>query len=161
MPLEERRHITVVFADVVGSTATAEQLDVEDVRLRLLRFHSAVRESIERHGGAVEKFIGDAVVGIFGAEAGHEDDPVRAVRAALDARDAVVRLQAEETWLDLQVRIAAATGEALVEVGAQREISEGVVTGDVLNTAARIQAAAPPDGVLVGAATYQAARQVV
>src|SRR5581483_593789 len=139
----------------------AEQLDVEDVRLRLLRFHAAVKEAVERHGGVVEKFIGDAVFALFGAEEAHEDDAVRAVRAALDARDAVARLRDEEPWLDLHVRLGAATGEALVAVGAPRDTAEGIVAGDVLNTAARIQAAAPVDGVLVGAETYHAARAAI
>ncbi len=151
----------MLFADVVGSTATAERLDVEDVRLRLLRFHGAVRTAIEQHGGVVEKFIGDAVVGLFGAEEAHEDDPVRAVRAALTARDAVTGLNADEPWLDLHARLGVSTGEALVAIGAGQPGSEGVVTGDVLNTTARIQAAAPVDGILVGRRTYESARSEV
>ncbi len=151
----------MVFADVVGSTATAEQLDVEDVRLRLLQFHAAVRAALERHGGVVEKFIGDAVVGIFGADQAHEDDALRGVRAALEARDAVAHLREAESWLDLHARFGAATGEALVAVGAARDGPEGVVAGDVMNTAARIQGAAPVDGVLVGADTHRAARQAI
>ena len=151
----------MVFADVVGSTAAAEQLDVEDVRLRLLQFHAAVRAALERHGGVVEKFIGDAVVGLFGADKAHEDDALRGVRAALEARDAVAHLREAEPWLDLHARFGAATGEALVAVGAARDGPEGVVAGDVMNTAARIQAAAPVDGVLVGADTHRAARQAI
>jgi len=158
---EERRTVTALFADIVGSTATAESLDVEDVRLRLLRFHGAVRVAIEQHGGVVEKFIGDAVVGLFGAEDAHEDDPVRAVRAALAARDAVATLNADEPWLDLHVRIGVSTGEALVAIGAGQPGSEAVVTGDVLNTTARIQSAAPVDGVLVGRRTYEAVNSAV
>ena len=117
--------------------------------------------ALEQHGGVVEKFIGDAVVGLFGVEEAHEDDPVRAVRAALAAREAVARLNLEEPWLDLHIRIGVSTGEALVAVGASRTTSEGVVTGDVLNTTARIEAAAPTDGVLVGRRTYEAARASV
>ena len=154
-------HVTALFADIVGSTATTETLDVEDVRLRLLRFHGAVRAAIERHGGVVEKFIGDAVVGLFGAEDAHEDDPARAVRAALAARDAVATLNADEPWLDLHVRIGVSTGEALVAIGAGQPGSEAVVTGDVLNTTARIQSAAPVDGILIGRWTHQAANSAV
>jgi len=156
---EERRTVTVLFADVVGSTATAEELDVEDVRLRLLRFRDTVRKAVEQHGGVVEKFIGDAVVGIFGADEAHEDEPVRAVRAALAARDAVAELNVDEPWLDLHARFGVSTGEALVAVGDRS--GEGVVTGDVLNTTARIQSAAPVDGVLVGRRAHDAARSAI
>ena len=119
-----------------------------------------MRAAIEQHGGVVEKFIGDAVVGLFGVDEAHEDDPVRAVRAALAARDAVAALNADEPWLDLHARFGVSTGEALVAVGRER-FTEGVVTGDVLNTTARIQAAAPVDGVLVGRRTCDAARSAI
>ncbi len=105
---EERKIVTVVFVDLVGFTAQAERLDPEDVRGLLSPYHARVRAELERHGGTVEKFIGDAVMAVFGAPMAHEDDPERAVRAAFAIRDWV----AEQP--DLQVRIAVNTGEALV-----------------------------------------------
>src|SRR5712691_12695785 len=105
---EERKVVTVLFCDLVGSTARAEGLDPEDVRALLSRYHSQVRAELERYGGTVEKFIGDAVMALFGAPVAHEDDPERAVRAAL----AVRAWAGEES--DLQVRIGITTGEALV-----------------------------------------------
>src|ERR671936_372954 len=110
---EERKIVTVVFVDLVGFTAQAERLDPEDVRGLLAPYHAHVRGELERHGGTVEKFIGDAVMAVFGAPVAHEDDPERAVRAALAIRDWI----AEQP--ELQVRIAVSTGEALVNVGAR------------------------------------------
>ena len=134
---EERKVVTVVFCDLVGSTARAERMDPEDVRALLSDFHDRVRSELERHGGAVEKFIGDAVVAVFGAPAAHEDDPERAVRAALAVRD----------WTredgSLQVRIGITTGEALVSLDARLDRGEGMASGNVVNTAARLQSAAP------------------
>jgi class 3 adenylate cyclase/tetratricopeptide (TPR) repeat protein len=149
-PLEERKVVTVVFCDLVGSTARAERLDPEDVRAQLSSFYARVRTDLERHGGTVEKFIGDAVVAVFGAPFVHEDDPERAVRAALAIRDWAL----EEVAVD--VRIAMNTGEALVTVDPRPDAGEGLVAGDVINTAARLQAAAPVNGILVGEATYRA-----
>jgi class 3 adenylate cyclase/tetratricopeptide (TPR) repeat protein len=147
-PIEERKIVTVVFCDLVGSTARAEQLDPEDVRAELSSYHARVRSELERHGGTVEKFIGDAVVAVFGAPLVHEDDPERAVRSALAIRDWAL----EEEAVD--VRLAVNTGEALVSVDARAD--EGLVAGDVINTAARLQAAAPINGILVGEKTYRA-----
>jgi class 3 adenylate cyclase/tetratricopeptide (TPR) repeat protein len=147
---EERKTVTVVFVDLVGFTAQAERLDPEDVRGLLAPYHVHVREELERRGGTVEKFIGDAVMAVFGAPVAHEDDPERAVRAALAIRDWSVD-QAE-----LQVRVAVNTGEALVNVGARPAEGEAMVAGDVVNTAARMQAAAPVNGVVVGEATRRA-----
>jgi len=152
---EERKTVTVLFVDLVGFTAQAEQLDPEDVRGMLSPYHAHVRADLERHGGTVEKFIGDAVVAVFGAPVAHEDDPERAVRAALAIRDWI----AEQP--ELQVRIAVNTGEALVNVGASPAEGEAMVAGDVINTAARMQAAAPVDGVLVGETTYRATRDAI
>jgi class 3 adenylate cyclase len=152
---EERKVVTVLFADLVGFTARAEQLDPEDVRALLAPYHAHLRAELERYGGTVEKFIGDAVMALFGAPSAHEDDPVRAVRAALDIRD----------WAreqdDLQVRIAVNTGEALVALGARASEGEGMAAGDVVNTAARLQSAAPVNGVLVGETTYRATSQTI
>ena len=98
---EERKTVTVVFADLVGSTARAESLDPEDVRAVLSTYHARVRHELEAHGGTVEKFIGDAVVAVFGAPVAHEDDPERAVRAALAIQDAIAELneaQPSSSW---------------------------------------------------------------
>ena len=116
---EERKVVTAVFVDLVGSTARAEQLDPEDVRALLRRYHETLRRELERYGGTVEKFIGDAVVAVFGAPTAHEDDPERAVRAALAARDSIATLNERDEALDLHVRIGVATGEALVALDAQ------------------------------------------
>jgi class 3 adenylate cyclase/tetratricopeptide (TPR) repeat protein len=152
---EERKVVSIVFCDLVGSTARAEQVDPEDVRALLSSFHGRVRGILEHHGGTVEKFIGDAVVAVFGAPVVHEDDPERAVRAALAIRD----------WArdddGLEVRLAVNTGEALVTVGARAAAGEGMVAGDVVNTAARIQSAAPVNGILVGEATRRSTERVI
>jgi class 3 adenylate cyclase/tetratricopeptide (TPR) repeat protein len=159
---EERKVVTVVFADLVGSTARAEGSDPEDVRALLRPYHERARRELEAFGGTVEKFIGDAVVAVFGAPVAHEDDPERAVRAALAVREAITKLNEEEPGRDLHVRIAVNTGEALVSLGASPEVGEGMVAGDVMNTAARLQSAASVDGILVGGQTYRATeRQIV
>jgi class 3 adenylate cyclase/tetratricopeptide (TPR) repeat protein len=152
---EERKVVTVLFCDLVGSTAQAERLDPEDVRALLSRYHERVRAELERRGGTVEKFIGDAVMALFGAPAAHEDDPERAVRAAL----AVRAWAGEES--DLQVRIGITTGEALVVLANRPERGEGMAAGDVVNTAARLQAAAPVDGILVDDTTFRATERVI
>jgi class 3 adenylate cyclase len=152
---EERKVVTVLFADLVGFTARAELLDPEDVRAVLAPYHAYLRSTLERFGGTVEKFIGDAVMALFGAPIAHEDDPERAVRAALAIRD----------WAgesdELQVRIAVNTGEALVTLGARPDQGEGMAAGDVVNTAARMQGAAPLNGVLVGERTFRASRDAI
>jgi class 3 adenylate cyclase len=152
---EERKVVTVVFADLVGSTARAERLDPEDVRAILTPYHDRLRTELERFGGTVEKFIGDAVVGVFGAPVAHEDDPERAVRAALAIQDAIGELNEADQALELEVRIGVNTGEALVALGARPELGEAMVAGDVMNTGARLQSAAPPGGILVGETTYR------
>jgi class 3 adenylate cyclase/tetratricopeptide (TPR) repeat protein len=159
---EERKIVSVVFVDLVGSTARAETSDPEDVRALLRVYHERARDELESFGGTVEKFIGDAVVAVFGAPVAHEDDPERAVRAALAVRDAVARVNEDEPDRDLHVRIAVNTGEALVSLDASPGEGEAMVAGDVINTAARIQSAAPIDGILVGEPTYAATdRQIV
>jgi class 3 adenylate cyclase/tetratricopeptide (TPR) repeat protein len=145
----------VLFADLVDFTAAAERLDPEDVRALQDPYWAHVREEIERHGGTVEKFIGDAVVGLFGAPAAHEDDPERSVRAALAIRD-WAREQDE-----VRVRVGISTGEALVRLAAQPLAGEGVASGDVVNTASRLQTAAPPNAVLVDEPTRRATRQTI
>jgi class 3 adenylate cyclase/tetratricopeptide (TPR) repeat protein len=160
-PREERKVVTVVFADLVGSTARAERLDPEDVRAILAPYHDRLRHELERRGGTVEKFIGDAVVGVFGAPVAHEDDAERAVRAALAIQDAIAELNEADPALELEVRIGVNTGEALVSLDARPEVGEAMVAGDVMNTGARLQAAAPPGGVLVGNATYRATSRAI
>jgi class 3 adenylate cyclase len=152
---EERKVVTVLFADLVGFTARAEVMDPEDVRALLAPYHARLRAELERFGGTVEKFIGDAVMALFGAPAAHEDDPERAVRAALAIRD-WGREQEQ-----IQVRVAVNTGEALVTLGARPGQGEGMAAGDVVNTAARLQAAAPVNGILAGERTYRATRGMI
>jgi class 3 adenylate cyclase/tetratricopeptide (TPR) repeat protein len=151
----ERKVVTVLFADLVGFTAQAERLDPEDVQAVLAPYHARLRSELERWGGTVEKFIGDAVMALFGAPLAHEDDPERAVRSALAIRDWI----AEEG--KLQVRIGVNTGEALVNLGARPESGEGMAAGDVVNTAARLQAAAPTNGILAGETTYRATAHTI
>jgi class 3 adenylate cyclase len=153
---EERKVLTVLFADLVGFTSRSERMDPEDVRALLSPYYARLRTELERFGGTVEKFIGDAVMALFGAPVAHEDDPERAVRAALAIRDWVV-----EEQTDLQVRIAVNTGEALVTLGARPSQGEGMASGDVVNTSARLQTAAPVNGILVGETTYRATAQVI
>ncbi|HXG77194.1 MAG TPA: AAA family ATPase [Gaiellaceae bacterium] len=152
---EERKVVTCLFCDLVGFTTRAERMDPEDVRRLLQPYHQRVRSELERFGGTVEKFIGDAVMAVFGAPVAHEDDPERAVRAALAIREAL----AEEDGLD--VRIGITTGEALVALGARPEQGEGMASGDVVNTAARLQAAAPVNGILVDETTYRATERAI
>ena len=158
---EERKVVTVFFADLVGFTGRAEQLDPEDVRAMLSPYYRRLRLEIERFGGTVEKFIGDAVMAVFGAPTAHEDDPERAVRAGLAVRDAIQELNEADPSLDLRVRIGVNTGEAVVALGARPTEGEGMVAGDVVNTAARLQTAAPVDGILVGQATYRATERAI
>jgi class 3 adenylate cyclase len=156
-PRDERRIVTVIFVDLVGFTARAEQLDPEEVRAVLAPYHDRVRREIESFGGVVEKFIGDAVMGVFGAPVAHGDDAERAVRAAHVVRDIVGELAGG----DLQIRIAVNTGEAVVSLGARPAFGESMVAGDVVNTAARLQAAAPVNGVVVGDETYLTTRNAI
>jgi class 3 adenylate cyclase/tetratricopeptide (TPR) repeat protein len=152
---EERKVVSVLFADLVGFTSRAEQMDPEDVRALLSPYYARLRAELERFGGTVEKFIGDAVMALFGAPVAREDDPERAVRAALAIRDWV---REEER---IQVRLAVSTGDALIMLGARSSEGEGMAAGDVVNTAARLQAAAPVNGVLVGERTFRATRQAI
>src|SRR5213083_3225157 len=147
---EERKVVTVLFADLVGFTWRAQKLDPEDVRAVLSPYWERLRTELEQMGGTVEKFIGDAVMALFGAPVAHEDDPERAVRAALAIREWA--LGSDEA----QVRIAVTTGEALIRLDARPEAGEGMASGDVVNTAARLQAAAPVNGILIDETTYRA-----
>jgi class 3 adenylate cyclase len=139
---EERKIVSVLFCDLVGFTAASEAADPEDVRARLRPYHASVRHELERYGGTVEKFIGDAVMAVFGAPVAHEDDPERAVRAGLRIIEAIGELNEREPELELQVRVGINTGPAVVALQARPDQGEGIVAGDVVNTAARIQSAA-------------------
>jgi class 3 adenylate cyclase/tetratricopeptide (TPR) repeat protein len=154
--LEERKVVSVLFCDLVGFTAASERQDPEDVRARIRPYHARLRREIERYGGTVEKFVGDAVMAVFGAPAAHEDDAERAVRVSLRILQAIAELNEGDPGLGLQVRIGINTGEAVVSLGARPEQGEGIVTGDVVNTAARIQGVAPVDGIAVSEQTYRA-----
>jgi class 3 adenylate cyclase len=154
---DERRLVTIIFVDLVGFTKRAEQLDPEDVRALLSPYHDRVRKEIESFGGVVEKFIGDAVMGVFGAPLSHGDDAERAVRAALAIRD----IAGEMVEGGLQLRVAVNTGEAIVSLGARPAFGEAMVAGDVVNTAARLQTAAPVNGVVVGEETYRATNTAI
>jgi class 3 adenylate cyclase len=153
---EERKRVSVLFCDLVGFTSRSERLDIEDVRGVLDPYYARLRADLERYGGTVEKFIGDAVMALFGAPTAHEDDPERAVRAALSIRDTITDVNEQDPTLDLHVRIGVTTGEALVVLDARPVEGEGMASGDVVNTAARLQAAAPVDGILVDATTFRA-----
>jgi len=158
---EERKVVSVLFTDLVGFTSRSEKLDPEDVRALLQPYYARLREQIEERGGLVEKFIGDAVVAVFGAPVAHEDDPERAVRTALAIREAIRELNELDPGLELQIRTAVNTGEAIVVLDARVAQGEGIASGDVVNTAARLQAAAPVDGILVGNATFRATRNMI
>src|SRR3954447_1599719 len=157
---EERKVVSVLFVDLVGFTAASERADPEDVRARLRPYHARVKVEIERFGGTVEKFIGDAVMAVFGAPVAHEDDPERAVNAALRVVTAIADLNETQPGLALSVRAAINTGEAVVALGAHPGDGEAMVAGDVVNTAARMQQHAPIDGVAVGESTYRATRDL-
>jgi class 3 adenylate cyclase/tetratricopeptide (TPR) repeat protein len=158
---EERKVVSVLFADLVGFTTRSDRADPEDVQAALRPYYPRVKREIERVGGRVEKYIGDAVVGFFGAPLAREDDAERAVRAALAITAAIQELNDQHAGLDLAVRVAVNTGEAMVSVGALLEEGEGMVAGDVVNTASRLQSIAPVGQVVVGELTYQATRHAI
>jgi class 3 adenylate cyclase/tetratricopeptide (TPR) repeat protein len=157
---EERKIVSVLFVDLVGFTAASEKADPEDVRARLRPYHARVKQEIERFGGTVEKFVGDAVMAVFGAPVSREDDAERAVNSALRILDAIVELNEEHPGLELTVRGAVNTGEAMVTLGARPAEGEGIVAGDVVNTAARLQQSAPVGGIVVGETTYRATKDL-
>ena len=158
---EERRIVSVVFVDLVGFTSRSEQLDPEDVRAILTPYHGTVRDELESFGGVVEKFVGDAVMAVFGAPTAHGDDPERAVRAALSVREAVAALNTEQPELELRIRGAVNTGEAVVTLSARPALGEAMVAGDVVNTASRLQQHAPVGEIVVGEETYRATRSAI
>ena len=152
--------MTVLFCDLVGFTAASETADPEDVRSRIRPYHACLRREIKRYAGTVEKFIGDAVMAVFGAPVAHEDDAERAVRAGLRILEAIEDLNADDPALSLHVRIGINTGEVVVALGARPEMGEGMVWGDVVNTASRLQGAAPVNGIAVSEQTYRQTERV-
>jgi class 3 adenylate cyclase/tetratricopeptide (TPR) repeat protein len=157
-PAPERRFVSVLFADLVGFTAASESRDPEETREFLSRYFETCRRLIGLYGGSVEKFIGDAVMAVWGAPVATEDDPERAVRAALELMAAVHALGDEMGASELQARASVLSGEAAVNMDAE---GEGMVAGDLVNTASRVQSLAPAGAVLVGAATRRATEQAV
>ncbi len=158
---ESRRQVTVLFSDVAGSTELGERIDPEALRALMGRFFASAAEAIERHGGTVEKYIGDAVMAVFGLPELHEDDAMRAVRAAVDVREAVARLGAEleaRHGLGLKVRIGVNTGEV---VAGEASLRQQLVTGDAVNVAARLEQAAQPSEILLGPVTWHLVRDAV
>jgi predicted ATPase/class 3 adenylate cyclase len=151
---EERKTVTILFCDMVEFTSRFDQADPEDVRTTLATYHRRVRREIERFGGTVEKFIGDAVMAVFGAPVAHEDDAQRAVFAALRIPPAIEELNETNRDLPLAVRIGVDTGLAVVSVGSKRS-EQGIAVGDVVSTASRLQGVAPVGGVLVGEWTHR------
>jgi class 3 adenylate cyclase/tetratricopeptide (TPR) repeat protein len=154
-PVRARRPATAVFADIVDSTALAEQFDPESIHLVLDRYSTIATDVLERHGGAVEKFIGDAIVGIFGLTKLHEDDALRAVRAAVELRDAIIEFgnEVKQTrGIDFAVKLGVNSGDVFVGTGSQRE---AYATGDSVNVAARLEQAAGAHEILLGERTYR------
>jgi class 3 adenylate cyclase/tetratricopeptide (TPR) repeat protein len=158
-PREERKLVSILFVDLVGFTARSDQADPEDVRDALQLYHANAKRRIEQHGGVLEKFIGDAVMAVFGAPVAHGDDAERAVRAGLRVLEGIEELNREH-GLDLAARAAVNTGDALVSLDSGQD-GGALATGDVVNTASRLQSAAPPGRLIVGTATHRATRHVI
>ena len=156
---DERRIVTTLVCDLVGFTALSERNDPELVDAFLRRYYSVTRKTVEAYGGTVEKFIGDAVVAVFGLPTLHEDDPERAVRAGLRLIDEVDALPGIGGQA-VEVRVGINTGQSLVRLDVDPASGEGLLTGDAVNTAARLQSAAPPMAVAVGEATHAATERV-
>ncbi|MBV8694261.1 MAG: AAA family ATPase [Ktedonobacteraceae bacterium] len=165
LPPEERRVVTVLFADITGSTPLADRLDPEDMRAMLTDYFNLMTEQIRKHDGTVEKYIGDAVMAVFGSPIAHEDDPDRAIRATLDMQAALVKFNQQRQAQDaeatrLQMRIGINTGEVASLKSTQQPRQDFLITGDAVNIAARLQQVAAPDTILVGERTYLATRGV-
>src|SRR4051812_41569238 len=158
---EVRKVVTVLFADVTGSTALGERLDPEALRGLMNRYFARIRSIVEAHGGVVEKFIGDAVMAVFGIPRVHEDDALRAVRAAAEMRERLAQLNGElvrDHGVSLEFRTGVNTGEV---VAGNPEDGQRLVLGDAVNVAARLEQAAGPGEILLGAATYALVRDAV
>ena len=160
-PREMRKTVTVLFCDVAGSTALGERLDPEALRRVMARYFEAMKTVVERHGGTVEKFIGDAVMAVFGLPTVHEDDALRAVRAAAEMREALGDLNEElrrDRGAEIAIRIGVNTGEV---VAGDPATGQGMVTGDAVNVAARLEQAAAPGDILIGRETHRLVRDAV
>ena len=158
---EVRKTVTVLFCDITGSTSLGEQLDPESLRSLMSRFFEEMQAVLERHGGTVEKYIGDAVMAVFGIPAVHEDDALRAVRAAAEMRDALASLNKElerDRGVTIASRIGVNTGDVVAGDAAARQ---SLVTGDAVNVAARLEQAAAPGEILIGAPTMSLVRDAV
>jgi class 3 adenylate cyclase/tetratricopeptide (TPR) repeat protein len=158
---EVRKTVTVLFADVTGSTGLGERLDAESLRRVMSRFFEEMASIVERHGGSVEKFIGDAVMAVFGVPLVHEDDALRAVRAATEMQAGLRSLNGELErvyGVTLEMRVGVNTGEV---VAGDLVAGQSFVAGDAVNVAARLEQAAPPAEILIGEATFQLVRDVV
>jgi len=158
---EVRKTVSILFADIVSSTSRSEQTDPESTRRMLARYFDSLRRVVERHGGIVEKFIGDAVMAVFGIPVLHEDDSLRAVRAALEFGTTVAALNDELSgggWPPISLRIGVNTGEV---VAGDPAASQTLVTGDAVNVAARLEQAANPGEVVLGAGTYRLVRDAI
>jgi class 3 adenylate cyclase len=161
MPAETRKTVTVLFADVTGSTELGERLDTETLSRVMARYFESVRKVLERHGGTVQKFIGDAVMAVFGIPVVHEDDALRAVRAASDLGGGLVELngELERDWgVALQVRIGVNTGEVMA---GNPGVDNALVVGDAVNIAARLQQTAAPGDIVIGQLTWRLVRDAV
>ncbi len=162
---EERRVVTIMFADITGSTPLADRLDPEDMRAILTGYFNLMTEQIRKHGGTVEKYIGDAVMAVFGTPLSHEDDPDRALRAALDMQTALTRFNEQRLSRDpeatrLQMRIGINTGEVATPSNTSTDRQDFLITGDAVNIAARLQQVAAPETILVSERTYLSTRDV-
>ena len=157
----ERRLVTVLFVDLVGFSGLAERLDPEELEDVTTPYFERVRGELQRFGGQVEKYIGDAVMALFGAPVSYGDDPERALRAAFGIRRAIEGLNDADPTIDLEVRIGIATGEAFLDLGADHAGGRGMASGDVVVTAFRLQQTAPVGGIAVGEATWRATRRAV
>jgi class 3 adenylate cyclase/tetratricopeptide (TPR) repeat protein len=158
---EVRKSVTIVFTDVSGSTAMGDRLDPESLRRVMTRYFDAMRGVLERHGGTVEKFIGDAVMAVFGVPTLHEDDALRAVRAAAEMRDTLAGLNGElerEWGIGIRARTGVNTGEV---VAGDPTAGQSLVVGDAVNVAARLEQSAAPGEILIGPATHRLVRDAV
>ncbi|MDQ3940380.1 MAG: AAA family ATPase, partial [Actinomycetota bacterium] len=160
-PSEVRKTVTLVFCDLTGSTALGEKMDPESLRRVIARYFDEMRGALERHGGTIEKFIGDAVMAVFGIPVLHEDDALRGVRAAADMKKAMARMNEDlerDHGVGLKVRIGVNTGEVIAGDHSQ---GQAFATGDTVNVAARFEQAAPPGEALIGEDTYELVRDWV
>jgi class 3 adenylate cyclase len=158
---EETREVTIVFADLVDFSLRSHSADPEEMRALLRPYFGAMKREVERFGGTVEKFLGDAVMAVFGAPVARVDDAERAVRAALRLPEVVVELNEDDAFREVAVRAAVNSGEVAVALGAKLEAGESMVTGDAVNTAARLLGGAPVGTVVVGQGTFEQTRELV